>query len=96
MNCEKSAWARTRVVEAVIREGARTINIPDTVGYAIPELYGQFIRTLRERVPNSDQAIWSVHCHNDLGMAVANSLAAIMAGAFVIAVAIVIASSIHG
>ena len=50
-----------RVVEAVIREGARTINIPDTVGYAIPELYGNFIKTLRERVPNSDQAIWSVH-----------------------------------
>ena len=69
-----------RVVEAVIREGARTINIPDTVGYAIPELYGQFIKTLRERVPNSDQAIWSVHCHNDLGMAVANSLAGVKIG----------------
>ena len=69
-----------RVVEAVIKEGARTINIPDTVGYAIPELYGQFIRTLRERVPNSDQAIWSVHCHNDLGMAVANSLAGVKIG----------------
>jgi len=69
-----------RVVEAVIREGARTINIPDTVGYAIPELYGEFIKTLRERVPNSDQAIWSVHCHNDLGMAVANSLAGVKIG----------------
>ena len=69
-----------RVVEAVIKEGASTINIPDTVGYAIPELYGQFIRTLRERVPNSDQAIWSVHCHNDLGMAVANSLAGVKIG----------------
>jgi 2-isopropylmalate synthase len=69
-----------RVVEAVIREGATTINIPDTVGYAIPELYGAFIRTLRERVPNSDKAIWSVHCHNDLGMAVANSLAGVMIG----------------
>ncbi|MBU3737983.1 MAG: 2-isopropylmalate synthase, partial [Rhodoferax sp.] len=66
-----------RVIEAVIREGARTINVPDTVGYAIPELYGQFIRNLRERIPNSDQAIWSVHCHNDLGMAVANSLAGV-------------------
>ena len=69
-----------RVVEAVIKEGARTINIPDTVGYAIPELYGNFIKTLRERVPNSDQAIWSVHCHNDLGMAVANSLAGVQLG----------------
>jgi 2-isopropylmalate synthase len=69
-----------RVVEAVIKEGARTINIPDTVGYAIPELYGMFIKTLRERVPNSDQAIWSVHCHNDLGMAVANSLAGVQIG----------------
>ena len=69
-----------RVVEAVIAEGATTINIPDTVGYAIPELYGQFIKTLRERVPNSDKAIWSVHCHNDLGMAVANSLAGVKIG----------------
>ncbi|MDO9479363.1 MAG: 2-isopropylmalate synthase, partial [Hydrogenophaga sp.] len=59
-----------RVLEAVIKEGATTLNIPDTVGYAIPELYGDFIRTLRERIPNSDKAIWSVHCHNDLGMAV--------------------------
>ncbi|WP_423454623.1 2-isopropylmalate synthase [Ottowia sp. VDI28] len=69
-----------RIVEAVIKEGATTINIPDTVGYAIPELYGNFIKTLRERVPNSDKAIWSVHCHNDLGMAVANSLAGVKAG----------------
>ncbi|MFP5466301.1 MAG: 2-isopropylmalate synthase [Gammaproteobacteria bacterium] len=69
-----------RVVEAVINEGATTINIPDTVGYAIPELYGSFIRTLREKVPNSDKAIWSVHCHNDLGMAVANSLAGVKLG----------------
>jgi 2-isopropylmalate synthase len=69
-----------RVLEAVINEGARTLNIPDTVGYAIPELYGDFIRKLRERVPNSDKAIWSVHCHNDLGMAVANSLAGVMIG----------------
>ncbi len=69
-----------QVVEAVIREGARTINIPDTVGYAIPELYGSVIKELRERVPNSDQAIWSVHCHNDLGMAVANSLAGVKIG----------------
>jgi 2-isopropylmalate synthase len=69
-----------RVLEAVIDEGATTLNIPDTVGYAIPELYGNFIRTLRERVPNSDKAIWSVHCHNDLGMAVANSLAGVKLG----------------
>ena len=69
-----------RVCEAVIKEGATTINIPDTVGYAIPELYGQFIKTLREKVPNSDKAIWSVHCHNDLGMAVANSLTGVKIG----------------
>jgi 2-isopropylmalate synthase len=69
-----------QVLEAVIAEGARTINIPDTVGYAVPELYGQFIRDLRERVPNSDRAVWSVHCHNDLGMAVANSLAGVKIG----------------
>ncbi len=69
-----------RVVEAVIAEGATTINIPDTVGYAIPELYGEYIRKLREMVPNSDKAIWSVHCHNDLGMAVANSLAGVKIG----------------
>jgi 2-isopropylmalate synthase len=69
-----------RVLETVIKEGATTINVPDTVGYAVPELYGQFIKTLRERVPNSDKAIWSVHCHNDLGMAVANSLAGVKIG----------------
>ncbi|RVT88310.1 2-isopropylmalate synthase [Inhella crocodyli] len=69
-----------RVIEAVIAEGATTINIPDTVGYGIPELYGQFILDLRTRVPNSDKAIWSVHCHNDLGMAVANSLAGVKIG----------------
>jgi 2-isopropylmalate synthase len=69
-----------RVLEAAIAEGARTINIPDTVGYAVPELFGGFIRMLRERVPNADKAVWSVHCHNDLGMAVANSLAGIKLG----------------
>ena len=69
-----------RVIEAAINEGATTINVPDTVGYAVPELYGQFIKNLRERVPNSDKAIWSVHCHNDLGMAVANSLAGVKIG----------------
>lgn len=69
-----------QVCEAVIKEGARTINIPDTVGYAVPSLYGDFIRQLREMTPNADQAIWSVHCHNDLGMAVANSLAGVSIG----------------
>ena len=69
-----------RVLEAVIKEGATTINVPDTVGYAVPELYGNFIKMLRERVPNSDKAVWSVHCHNDLGMAVANSLAGVQLG----------------
>jgi 2-isopropylmalate synthase len=69
-----------RVLEAVIKEGATTINVPDTVGYAVPQQFGEFIKRLRERVPNSDKAVWSVHCHNDLGMAVANSLAAVMIG----------------
>lgn len=69
-----------RVIEAVIAEGATTINVPDTVGYAIPELFGNFIRNLRERIPNSGKAVWSVHCHNDLGMAVANSLAGVKIG----------------
>ncbi|MEO8079913.1 MAG: 2-isopropylmalate synthase [Caldimonas sp.] len=69
-----------RVLEAVIDEGATTINIPDTVGYAVPELYGEFLRDLRQRIPNSDKAVWSVHCHNDLGMAVANSLAGVKIG----------------
>ena len=70
-----------RIVEAAIDAGARTINIPDTVGYAIPHEYAELIRQLIERVPNSDKAIFSVHCHNDLGLAVANSLAAVVAGA---------------
>ena len=69
-----------RVLESVIKEGATTINIPDTVGYAVPQQFGEFIRHLREKIPNSDKAVWSVHCHNDLGMAVANSLAAVMIG----------------
>ncbi|QRX81569.1 2-isopropylmalate synthase [Glaciimonas sp. PAMC28666] len=69
-----------RVLEAVIKEGATTINFADTVGYGVPELYGHMLKTLRERIPNSDKVIWSVHCHNDLGMAVANSLAGVMIG----------------
>lgn len=69
-----------KVCEAVIKAGARTINIPDTVGYAVPSLYGEFMRDLRTLTPNSDKAVWSVHCHNDLGMAVANSLAGVAIG----------------
>jgi 2-isopropylmalate synthase len=70
-----------RCVEAAIKAGATTINIPDTVGYTVPEEYFALIKMIRERVPNSDQAIFSVHCHDDLGMAVANSLAGVRAGA---------------
>ncbi|HRE13562.1 MAG TPA: 2-isopropylmalate synthase [Usitatibacteraceae bacterium] len=70
-----------RVFEATIDAGARTINVPDTVGYSVPQNWGELFRTLIERVPNSDKAVWSTHCHNDLGMAVANSLAAVMNGA---------------
>ncbi len=70
-----------RVIEAVIKEGATTINIPDTVGYNIPHQFGGLIKDLIERVPNSDQAIFSVHCHNDLGLAVANSLSSVLNGA---------------
>jgi 2-isopropylmalate synthase len=70
-----------RVLEAVIAAGARTVNIPDTVGYNLPHQFGSLIRTLRERVPNADQAVFSVHCHNDLGLAVANSLSAVLNGA---------------
>ncbi len=70
-----------RVIEAVIDAGATTINIPDTVGYNIPVQFGELIKTLLERVPNSDKAVFSVHCHNDLGLAVANSLSAVCNGA---------------
>jgi 2-isopropylmalate synthase len=70
-----------RCVEAAIKCGATTINIPDTVGYTVPDEYFNLFRTVRERVPNSDKAVFSVHCHNDLGMAVANSLAGVRAGA---------------
>ena len=70
-----------RIVEAAIDAGARTINIPDTVGYNVPEQFAHTIRSLIERVPNADKAVFSVHCHNDLGLAVANSLAAVRAGA---------------
>ncbi len=70
-----------RTVESAIKAGARTVNIPDTVGYAVPEEFAALIRMLFDRVPNIDQAVVSVHCHNDLGLAVANSLAAVGAGA---------------
>jgi 2-isopropylmalate synthase len=69
------------VFEAVIAAGACTINVPDTTGYALPEEYGALFRTLRERVPGGKKVVWSAHCHNDLGMAVANSLAAVQNGA---------------
>ena len=69
------------VVEAAIAAGAATVNIPDTVGYATPSQMGKVIEMLVNRVPNIDQAVISVHCHNDLGLAVANSLAALEAGA---------------
>jgi len=70
-----------RCVETAIKAGATTINLPDTVGYATPEEYFQMFRNVRERVPGADRVIFSVHCHNDLGMAVANSLAGVRAGA---------------
>jgi 2-isopropylmalate synthase len=70
-----------RVVEAVINAGATTINVPDTTGYTYPNEYYHLIRTIIENVPNSDKAVFSCHCHNDLGMATANTLAGVMAGA---------------
>ena len=70
-----------RIIEATIDAGATTINIPDTVGYNIPHQFGETIRELIERVPNSDKAIFSAHCHNDLGLAVSNSLSAVLNGA---------------
>ncbi|MEE9302488.1 MAG: 2-isopropylmalate synthase [Thiotrichaceae bacterium] len=70
-----------RIVDAAIKAGARTINIPDTVGYTIPHQFGEMMKNLIENVPNADQAIFSVHCHNDLGLAVGNSLSAFLNGA---------------
>jgi len=70
-----------RCVEAAIQAGATTINIPDTVGYTVPTEYADIFTTLRNKVPNADKAIFSTHCHNDLGLAVANSLAGVSAGA---------------
>uniref|UniRef100_A0A7C4MTC1 2-isopropylmalate synthase n=1 Tax=Desulfatirhabdium butyrativorans TaxID=340467 RepID=A0A7C4MTC1_9BACT len=70
-----------RVFEAVIAAGAKTVNLPDTVGYAIPEEFAELVRYVKAHTPNIDQAVLSVHCHNDLGLATANTLAAIAAGA---------------
>src|SRR5258708_5644632 len=70
-----------RVVEAAIAAGATTINLPDTVGYALPVEYERMVRAVRERVPRASRVTFSAHCHDDLGLAVANSLAAIAAGA---------------
>ncbi len=70
-----------RIFEAVIEAGATTLNVPDTVGYNLPQQFGETIRQLREKMPNADKAVFSVHCHNDLGLAVANSLSAVMNGA---------------
>ena len=70
-----------RIFDEVIKAGAKTLNVPDTVGYSIPLLWGERFKQLIARVPNSEKVIWSTHCHNDLGMASANSLAAVMNGA---------------
>jgi 2-isopropylmalate synthase len=70
-----------RVIEATIDAGATTINIPDTVGYNLPQFFGELVGNLIENIPNSDKAVFSVHCHNDLGLAVGNSLAAVLNGA---------------
>jgi 2-isopropylmalate synthase len=70
-----------RAIEIAIKAGATTINLPDTVGYATPETYGAMFRDMINRVPNADKAVFSTHCHNDLGLGVANTLAAVMAGA---------------
>jgi 2-isopropylmalate synthase len=70
-----------RIFNEVIKAGATTLNVPDTVGYSIPLLWGERFKQLLARVPNADKVIWSTHCHNDLGMASANSLAAVMNGA---------------
>ena len=70
-----------RIIEAVIKAGAKTVNIPDTVGYSVPNEYGQLIQNIKNNVPNIDKAIISVHCHDDLGVGVANSLSAIKHGA---------------
>ena len=79
--CRSDIEFLCRVTDTAITSGATTINLPDTVGYILPNQLGEIIRAIRERVPDSDKAVFSAHCHNDLGLAVANSLAAVMAGA---------------
>jgi 2-isopropylmalate synthase len=69
-----------RVIEAVVRAGATTVNLPDTVGYSTPDEIAAFFRSVIERVPNADRVVWSAHCHDDLGLAVANTMAAVGAG----------------
>ncbi|HEY3117579.1 MAG TPA: 2-isopropylmalate synthase [Chloroflexota bacterium] len=82
MDATRSDWEYLyQMLEAVIGAGATTINIPDTVGFTTPGEFGDLIRSIRERVPNAHKAVISVHCHNDLGMAVSNSLSAVLAGA---------------
>ncbi len=80
-SCEdasRSDWDfMVKVCTEVIRAGAKIINLPDTTGHAIPEEFGRMFAYMREHVPGADQVIWSAHCHNDLGLAVANSLAAV-------------------
>src|SRR5581483_12421782 len=82
MDATRSDWTYLyRMLEAVIDAGATTINIPDTVGYITPIEFAHLIQSIRENVSNCHRAVISVHCHNDLGMAVSNSLAAVLAGA---------------
>ncbi len=79
--CRSDLDFLAQVVEGVIGAGATVVNLPDTVGYMVPEEFGHFMRTIIERVPNSEKAIFSVHCHDDLGLAVANSLSGLLNGA---------------
>src|SRR3990172_2450844 len=82
MDAARAEWEYVyTMLEQCIDAGATTVNIPDTVGYTVPEEFERFIRSIFEKVPNIDKAVVSVHCHNDLGLAVANSLAAVRAGA---------------
>lgn len=84
-SCEDAARSDVdfmcKVIEEVIKAGAKVINIPDTVGYSIPDEFGELIKQIKTKVPNIDKSIISVHCHNDLGLAVANSISAIINGA---------------
>ncbi|MBW2092731.1 MAG: 2-isopropylmalate synthase, partial [Deltaproteobacteria bacterium] len=89
MDASRTDWNYlVQILEATIAAGATTVNIPDTVGYAVPSEFGALIKHLFDNVPNIDKAVVSVHCHNDLGLATANSLAAVMNGARQIEVAV--------